>query len=315
MILWVQAPLARGEALFAALLLSVICVSSAGGEPSSLGRVAAPSPRLVVTPNWSGYVASAPVKSTYWHPYFTAVTGTWTVPIAHCSRRDARRSSTSSTVWVGLGGYQSSYRPEGNAPAPSLDQEEVGTDSNCTDSGKGVYDAWFELVPYPSYHPFPADRDTVAAGDTMTGLVRVMSPTLVELRLQDHTKAWSFTTKITFSTQDASTADWVVEAPVECVDYACRQASLANFGTVTMRDISAVARGLSGTLTDPRWTVARLKLVPGRLLVPAYNDAASTSPSGGEGRAQSPAGAAAGGLAQNGSRFRVRWKAVSTPGL
>jgi hypothetical protein len=277
-------------------------------------RVASPigSAKLIVSPNWSGYVATAPVGSTYWRPYFTEVTGTWTVPAARCAHA---KGAGSSTVWVGLGGYESNYRPNVNARAPKLDQEEVGTDSNCGADGKPSYYAWFELVPYPSYRPFPTARDTVSAGDTMTGLVKILSPTLVELRVQDRTRAWTFTTKITFSSQDASTADWVVETPVNCVAYACREANLANFGTVTMRNISAVARGASGPLTDPRWSLTRVKLVPSNLLVPGYNDAGATVPNGHEGHAQSPAGATPGNVSADGRSFSVKWKPVATRGV
>ncbi|MBV8597837.1 MAG: hypothetical protein JO017_03355, partial [Actinobacteria bacterium] len=192
-----------------------------------------------VTPNWSGYVASAPGRTrlAYKHPYFTHVTGTWTVPRTKCSRK---QGATSSTVWVGLGGYT------------TRNQEEVGTDSNCTAAGKSQYYAWFELVPYLSYQTFPNIKDRVLAGDTVTGWVTVLSPRLVDLKLVNHTRGWTFEKKIDFASQDTSTADWVVEAPADCVRFTCHEASLANFGKVTMHDISAVGRGVSGNLASTR---------------------------------------------------------------
>ncbi len=258
--------------------------------------------KTVVTPNWSGYVASAP-RSTTGTRYFTSVTGSWTVPVAHC--RGVKEPS-SSTVWVGLGGYR------------SHDQQEVGTDSNCNASGRPVYYAWFELVPYLSYQAFPQITDKVAAGDAMTGLVRVISPAEIELRLRDRTRGWTFMRKIAYSSQDTSTAEWVVEAPADCVGYFCHEANLANFGKVEMTSISAKAHGKAGTLADPRWDLIPVRLIPSKLVVPTLlpgpNAAKSTTPIR-KGRARSPAGATPGPPSQDGRSFSLRWIRVANRGL
>lgn len=257
---------------------------------------------MVVTPNWSGYVAMSPKRSPG-RRYFKSVTGTWTVPVAHCERA---KGAQSSTVWVGLGGYHTGA------------QEEVGTDSNCTASGKPSYYAWFELVPYISYRAFPKVTDKVFPGDTLTGLVRVLSPTLVELRLHDSTRGWTFMRKITYSSQDTSTADWVVEAPAKCVHYRCHRANLANFGKVTMRNISATARGSSGTLTNPRWKVLPVRLVPSKATVPTLIQSPSIDKSTvpiRKGHAKSPAGATPGQVSHNGKSFTLKWIPVATRGV
>ncbi len=303
----------RRWALCAQVALLAVVGATVQANPSLASRAISAAQRsgsddpavrkTVVTPNWSGYVAVAPKATSYNHPYFTRVTGTWKVPVAQCSRRT---DNASSTVWVGLGGYK------------SHDQEEVGTDSNCTATGKHVYYAWFELVPYPSYRTFPNISDTVSAGDTMTGLVRILSPTLVELRLRDATRGWIFSKNITFSSQDTTTADWVVEAPAECVLYFCHEASLSNFGSVTMKNISAAGGGSSGTLRDPRWKVLRVRLVPSKLLVPTLlpsPTAATSSTPVRRGRALSPAGATPGSLSRSGTSFNLRWVPVATRGV
>jgi hypothetical protein len=292
----------------AALVGSVVWAGSAGASqrahPARHGASAGAAPRLVVSPNWSGYVAVAPLKSSYGDPYFTSATGTWTVPAAHCTRGKERASS--STVWVGLGGYA------------TRNQEEVGTDSNCSASGKPLYYAWFELVPYLAYRTFPDIQETVSSGDTITGLVRILSATLVELRVEDRTRGWTFLRRISFSSEDTSTADWVVEAPADCVGTSCHQANLTDFGAVTMRDISAVGKGSTGTLTDPRWKVARVRLVPGKLLVPTIlpgpNSASASTPIR-RGRALSPAGATPGAPSANGTSFKLRWIPAPSRGL
>jgi len=282
--------------------VSVGC-AAATRETSSLVSTLAANPKATVSPNWSGYVAVAPRKPTFKHPYFTNVTGTWTVPAVRCSRA---KGASSSTVWVGLGGYA------------SHDQEEVGTDSNCAASGKQVYYAWFELVPYLSYRTFPNITDKVSPGDTITGLVKIVSPTLVELRVQDRTRGWTFMRRITFSSQDTSTADWVVEAPADCVLYYCHEANLSNFGSVTMRNISAVGRGTAGTLTHSGWRVIPLRLVPSKLVVPTLlpgPDAATASTPIRKGRARSPAGASPGPVSRNGTSFNLKWVATATRGV
>ena len=213
----------------------------AGSTSTHTSSATGISSKMTVSPNWAGYVATAPKEDvSYGHPYFTSASGTWTVPTARCGHPKAK---SYSTVWVGLGGYR------------SRNQEEVGTDSNCTAAGKPFYYAWFELVPYLSYKTFPNIESKVNAGDTVTGLVKVLKPTLVLLQLRDHTRHWTFSKKITFSSQDTTTADWVAEAPAECVRFTCAEASLANFGNVRIRNISAVARGSSGNLRNPGWKV------------------------------------------------------------
>jgi hypothetical protein len=304
------------QAAFLLVVATVVSVGSAGAarqesvqatghSVASAERKASgvSDPTTVVTPNWSGYVAAAPVESSFKHPYFTSVTGTWTVPTADCAHA---KGDASSTVWVGLGGYA------------TRDQEEVGTDSNCAASGKRIYYAWFELVPYLSYQTFPNITDKVSPGDTITGLVKILSPTLVELRLQNRTRGWTFMREITFSSQDTSTADWVVEAPADCVKYFCHEANLANFGSVTMRNISAVGKGSTGTLTDPSWKVMRVKLVPSKLLVPTLlpgPNAATASTPVRRGEAESPAGATPGPVSRKGNSFSLKWIAVAKSGL
>ncbi len=277
---------------------------SRGAGSASTGSASATgiSPKMVVSPNWAGYVATAPKEDvSYGHPYFTAVSGTWTVPAARCGHPKAK---SYSTVWVGLGGYA------------SRNQEEVGTDSNCTATGKPFYYAWFELVPYLSYKTFPNIESKVYAGDTLTGLVKVLTPTLVLLQLRDRTQHWTFSKKITFSSQDTTTADWVAEAPAECIKLTCAQASLANFGTVRIRNISAVARGSSGNLRNPRWKVIPVKLVPGELLVPRLSTTATAvGPGGKKGRAKSPAGATPGPVSRDGSSFSLKWHQVAGRGV
>jgi hypothetical protein len=248
------------------------------------------SPAMVVSPNWSGYVAtgSAAQPGSY-----TSVTGTWTVPAATCA---SGSGSALSTEWVGLGGYTTSR------------QEEVGTDTNCGASGTPVYFAWFELVPFISY----TIKGKVQAGDTITGLVKILGPALVELQVQNQTRGWTFTRNITYSPLDTSTAEWITEAPATCVRFVCSEANLANFGAVTMTQISATDNGAAGTLNDPSWTVIPIQLVPGNMNIPTLDPEAVSSS---QGSASSPAGATPGPVSSDGGSFSVTWGKKPVPNL
>jgi Peptidase A4 family len=273
----VVAPASIGQTLAHRLSTTV----AAHGAASSLLR-----PKMKTSPNWSGYVATAPAGKTL---SYQSVTGTWTVPKAICVHG---KPATWSTVWVGLGGYKETR------------QEEVGTDTNCNASGKPVYFAWFELVPFLS---FPV---------TITGLVKILNPKLVELHLVDRTRGWSFTRKINWAINDTTTADWVVEAPAICRQASCFEASLSDFRTATMRDISAVAAGRTGTLADLSWQVIPIRLVPSSLTVPVISPIAiSSGHRGKQGQATSPAGATPSSPSADGRSFSWTWQKVATHGI
>ncbi len=214
--------------------LAVLAILSLGaGAAHAADKLPAHLAPMESIPNWSGYVAThQPGKKVV----YKSVTGTWTVPKATCSKK---LGATSSAAWVGIGGYT------------TTNQEEVGTNSNCSKQGKPVYFAWFELVPYLSYQTFPNINHKVYAGDTITGLVRILNYRFVRLEVKNVTQGWDFVKTINFSSQDTSTADWVMESPATCVLYTCQEASLTNFGAITMRNISAVGNGATGNTHLP----------------------------------------------------------------
>lgn len=205
-------------------------------------------------------------------------------------------------MWVGLGDL---------GPTPS--QEEVGTDTTCNAAGKPTYYAWFELAPFISYNV--PKNDKINVGDTMTGLVTILSPTLTLVQIHDANRHWTFSRKITFINADTATADWMIEAPATCVRFDCAQANLTNFGTFTMTGISAVGSGKTGALADPDWVVTPIQLVPGNVTLPdlGANPAGSGPP--GTGHATSPAGATPGGTSPDGSSFQISWQADAHPNV
>ncbi len=245
-----------------------------------------------VSPNWSGYAATSPTGS--WVT-FTSVNGTWKVPAATCSMKDA---GASSTIFVGLGGYKSSKI------------EQAGTNSGCSAKGKPVYSAWFEVIPYPAY----TIPKTVAPGDTITATVKILKKGhgVAQVHVHNRTQGWEFTRELSSSLADTTSAEWIVSAPASCVSFDCTQASLANFHEVGMTEISAVGNARSETLTSSRWNVVPIRLVPSNVKVPTMNPDAQTNK---QGHAVSPAGANPGALSKDGSAFSVKWVAVAARGI
>lgn len=188
---------------------------------------------------WSGYVVTASKVA------FSSVTGSWVEPPVTCRRGV---DPTLSTVWVGIGGFATGSNV--------LDQ--VGTDANCDGSGRATYFAWFELLPDIAHEV----AGKVEVGDEMTGTVSVAGTNLIDVKIENRTRHWSFDRQIQAGTPDRTSAEWVVEAPYSCRRFTCHQASLSNFGSVSIRSIEATGNGRRGTLRDPAWRATPLVLAP-----------------------------------------------------
>jgi hypothetical protein len=188
--------------------------------------------------NWSGYVAHG--------ARFRTVSALWTEPTLACTAG----TRTYSAAWVGLGGY--------NLSSKALEQ--IGTEADCNASGNEVSSAWFELVPAPS-RPV---RMTVHPGDVMAGRVTVRG-NHVTLVLSDRTRHRTYTRKVTDSTVDVTSADWIVEAPSVCSGNGlqCQPLALANFGSETFaRAKTVTATGRSGAIASTGWRTAEITLSP-----------------------------------------------------
>jgi hypothetical protein len=212
------------------MLAGVLLGAPAAGAASSLSS------------NWAGYVAR---PASTLGSRFTSVSGVWRQPAAACSgRREAY-----SAVWVGLGGDSENAR--------SLEQ--IGTEADCTSTGHAVYSAWYELVPAP---PVPIEIG-VRPGEQLTGSVTVLG-THVTLRIRNLTTGARFTRTVRVPTIDASSAEWIVEAPSVCpAAGTCRTLPLANFGNATFASATATAHAHTGTVEDPGWSATEFQLRQG----------------------------------------------------
>lgn len=266
-----------------------------GNTESSLVRgwiatVAATAAALLLAPaaladtsnsaNWAGYAVHRAGVS------FRRVSAVWRQPTAACSPGQPAYSA----FWVGLGGYSQT----------SAALEQIGTETDCDPSGTPVLSAWYELVPAPS----TPIRLTVQPGDTISASV-TMNGHQATLSLDDLTRHHGFSKTLHASSVDISSAEWIVEAPSDCITISsCQTLPLANFGTAAFT--SAQAQGVkrhTGSISSWRWNSTKISLNPGGRRYTAYQGSGVTA------GAASPSA-----LTAAGSAFTVRYSQVISPG-
>jgi Peptidase A4 family len=231
----------------------------------------------VESSNWAGYaVHKAGIR-------FTRVAAVWRQPKPTCSAG----TPGFSAMWVGLGGF--------NQSSDALEQ--IGSEMDCTSSGRAVSSVWYELVPAPSR----TIKMTVHAGDQLAATVTV-SGNRVILALIDLTSHHSFKKAFTVANPDVSSAEWIVEAPSECINQnTCQTLPLADFGSTTFSLARAEAvGGHIGSISDPFWNQTQILLTPGGRRFVVLGGSGPT------------AGAAIpSALASNGMSFKVTFSTVS----
>jgi Peptidase A4 family len=230
--------------------------------------------------NWAGYAVHHPGVS------FRAVSSTWRQPKVRCTPG----TPAYSAFWVGLGGY--------NLHSSALEQ--IGTEVDCSPSGRIVSNAWYELVPAP---PVPI-KLIVRPGDLIRASVSVANRR-VSVRLHDLTRRRRFHQSMYAPTTDVSSAEWIVEAPSECASAgSCRTLPLANFASATFGSASArTTAGHSGSISDPAWRWTRITLKPGGRRFASYGVQGTSAPA-----------AAPTALSSRGSVFKVDYRPGSARG-
>lgn len=240
----------------------------------------AASPALADTStssNWAGYaVHRSGVR-------FRSISAIWRQP--HLTCRPGHE--TYSAVWIGLGGYSES----------SNALEQTGTEVDCSLSGRTLSSAWYELVPAPSE---PVSL-RVRPGDQMSASVNVMGHR-VELKLSDLTRHASFVKTVSVASIDITSAEWIVEAPSDCISAnACQTLPLADFGATGFS--SAAVRSTSGVaspISSHSWSTSAITLSPGGRRYVTYR---GTGASAGAAKPTK--------LSPNGSAFGVSYATVS----
>ena len=214
-----------------------LCRSICAGVVALLACAPAALADSTQSTNWAGYAAHG--------VSYRSVKGTWIEPSATCSRG----AQTYSSYWVGIGGYSES----------SQALEQVGTEVDCSAFGRVSSTAWYELVPAPS---MPV-RLAVRPGDVMQASVTV-NGSAVTLALNDATRGQGFRRTLRASSLDLSSAEWIVEAPSECISAnSCQTLPLANFGSASFSAATAQAStGRTGAIANSAWQTTKISLRP-----------------------------------------------------
>jgi hypothetical protein len=230
-------------------LLGGVILTSAIHPGNADGLVHAPAAAVVrhdvvsaTSSNWAGYAVSAPDGSPA--VSYSSLSGAWRQPAATCTVG----TPTFSAFWVGLGGFS----PTSQA------LEQVGTQANCSASGRVTYSVWYELVPAaPVTIKLP-----IKAADGIAASVAV-AKTSVTVRITNVTQKKTFQKRLTMTSPapDVSSAEWVAEAPSACTPTGrCTVLPLANFGGLTFVVTKATAAGHAGTISDPAWSATAIAL-------------------------------------------------------
>jgi hypothetical protein len=219
----------------ARLTVALVAAGALWGAPAALA-----SSSSSTSANWAGYAIHQS------NTKFTKVVGRWTQPSLECTRGQ----SAYSAYWIGLGGY--------NENSDALEQ--IGTEADCSASGVARMSAWYELVPAPSR----SLKLAVHGGDTLAASVTVTGHT-VRLTLEDVTIHKTVVKTLHSSELDLTSAEWIAEAPSECVsDNACQTLPLADFGSTSFSFASAeTSTGRKGTISNRAWDSTKITLVAG----------------------------------------------------
>jgi Peptidase A4 family len=215
---------------------------SAIGLVALLAALAFPTAALAKRPrqqksvNWAGYAVTAKAS-------FTSASSQWVQPSATCDQP----APTRSAFWVGLGGFKHGSRA----------LEQIGTEADCTGNGARRTYAWYELVPAAPVKL----KIKVRPGDLLTGKVTVDGD-LVKLHLANLRTGASFTDTVSTASIDTSSAEWIAEAPSECMSPdQCQPLPLADFGEVQFTHARAsTAGGHVGTISDPAFSTTEVTL-------------------------------------------------------
>jgi peptidase A4-like protein len=114
----------------------------------------------------------------------------------------------------------------------------------------------------------------------------------VTVVLRNLTSHKTFRKSLNAPSIDVSSAEWIVEAPSECISqFACQALPLANFGSVGFDSATVTSiNGIAGSIISPKWWRTRIELTPGaqRFIVARQTSAtegsATPSPLSGAGR-------------------------------
>ena len=211
---------------------------------------APPNPNALNSTNWSGYVAGTNLSQPQANSV-TAVSGSWIVPTV----TGPTSGTTYSSVWVGIDGY-------GNSTV-----EQLGTEEDVV-NGSPVYRAWWEMYSSGKGQPEQVITSmTVVPGDSITASVQYITSgahagqfylSIVDSsRSNDSFSTYESSSSLQSPLAQRSCAEWIVEAPSDANGNIL---PVANFGTVTFTNATAVINGVSGPINPASWQSQALNI-------------------------------------------------------
>ncbi len=211
-----------------------------------------PNPNAQDSTNWSGYVAATNFSNPKANSV-TEVSGTWNVPTV----TGPSGGTTYSSVWVGIDGYGGST------------VEQVGTEEDMI-NGSPVYDAWWEMYSSGKGQPEQVITGmTIDPGDSITATVQYITSgthagqyflsIVNNSRANDSFSTYQSSTQLQSPQPVRNCAEWIVEAPTVGGSIA----TVANFGSVTFTNATAVINGVSGGINSTSWSSLALNIASG----------------------------------------------------
>jgi hypothetical protein len=190
-------------------------------------------PTTIDSTYYSGFGASLPGSSV------TDVRGSWSEPTVRCSGPADRLAG----FWVGIEDNRGRYL------------QQLGTAAVCHGTAAATYYAWYEMFPLPTV----VISMRIHPGDRMTATVSVKGSAW-RLTLKDSSTGATFAiTKKRAA--EAAIALWIAEAPSSSTsERGMHVLPLANFGTVTFTNCSALIGGTRRTIADPAWAHFRFDM-------------------------------------------------------
>jgi hypothetical protein len=166
--------------------------------------------------NWSGYGLGYLSTNTL----YTSISGSWVVPTA---RQETADQAEDGATWIGIGG--GCYNTSCTGSDETLIQ--AGTEEDVSKNGKASYSAWYELIPETSTN----ESIKIHPGDVIDCSITETSTGEWTITLTDKTDKQDFTISTPYPS-DESTAEWIVETPVEVGTSGEGIADLPNLGKV-----------------------------------------------------------------------------------
>ncbi len=211
--------------LLAAAVSAPAAAAGHGHHHPRLGRTATVVPQQS-SPNWSGYIDTAPGGQTY-----SSVSASWVQPAVRCTSTTTLQRVN---FWIGLDGYDNG----------SVEQD--GTEAHCTD-GVVTYATWWYM--YPDKH---GGGGVIRPGAQVTASVQYAAGEYTLSLTVAGNPAASFTTTQTcgFTSCANSSAEWIVEAQCCSTELPSGYYPMPDFGTATFTSAAVNGDGTPGVITS-----------------------------------------------------------------